>query len=64
MSERLIRRPEVEQLTGLSAQSIYRLMARGDFPKSIPLTERARAWKESDVHQWVQTVIDKADAIA
>ena len=35
MSDRLLRRPEVEELTGLSRASIYRWMGSGKFPPPV-----------------------------
>ena len=50
---RLIRLPEVEELTGLSRTSVYRKIKAGEFPKSIPLTSRAIGWKYGDVLNWI-----------
>ena len=33
MEERLLRRREVEKITGMSRSSIYRLMPDGEFPR-------------------------------
>lgn len=51
--QRLIRRKEVCEKTGLGVSSIYALMAEGLFPKSINLSERRVAWVESEVDEWV-----------
>ena len=50
---RLIRRTEVQKMTGLGASSIYQLVRDGDFPKPVQLSERRVAWIESEVAQWV-----------
>jgi prophage regulatory protein len=34
----LIRYPDVQRMTGLSRATIYRRIAAGDFPKSVPLS--------------------------
>ena len=38
MEERLLRRREVEKITGMSRSSIYRLMPDGEFPPLINYT--------------------------
>jgi prophage regulatory protein len=48
-----IRLREVERITGLSKSSIYRLEALGLFPKRVKLSERASAWKASEVIQFL-----------
>ena len=50
---RVIRLPEVKQRTGLSRSSIYRLMARENFPQSCKLSERIIAWVEADIDSWI-----------
>lgn len=44
---------EVKRITGLSKSSIYRLEALGNFPKRVKLSERASAWKASEVTRWL-----------
>lgn len=52
--DRLIRFPEVKSLTGFKGTAhIYRLMARGDFPRAIKLGERAIAWRLSDIRAYL-----------
>ena len=52
---RFIRKKEVIHLTGLPSSTIYDLMARNLFPKSIKLAGgKAVAWLESDVEQWLK----------
>lgn len=53
MLERHLRRPAVEEITGLSRSTIYDLMARGDFPRPIKLTAKAVAWPESAITNWL-----------
>ena len=53
MTERLIRRPEVERIVGLSRSSIYDMMASGKFPKQIRIGARAVGWRESQIQKWV-----------
>ncbi|HCG7088210.1 TPA: AlpA family transcriptional regulator [Vibrio parahaemolyticus] len=50
---KLIRQKEVTEMTGVSRASVYKLMAVGRFPKSVSLGERAVAWVESEVQEWI-----------
>lgn len=52
---KILRRPEVEKLTGISRSSIYALMAKGDFPCAVKITERAVGWHEAAIQQWIET---------
>lgn len=54
----LLRRPDVERITGLSRSSIYAKMKTGEFPQSIPLTGRIVAWLQSEILEWVQSKIE------
>src|SRR5262245_51906687 len=49
----VIRLEAVVALTGLSKPSLYRLMARGEFPKPLKLTPGARGWRLSQVLDWI-----------
>ena len=61
LHERLIKLNEVKQDTGLSRSSIYRLVKNGDFPKPVKLGERASAWLESEVNNWIADRIEQRD---
>ena len=50
---RFIRRPAVENRTGLSRSTIYLLMQNGQFPKPVCIGGRAVAWPEADVEAWL-----------
>ena len=55
MSDRLLRRPQVEEITGLARSSIYRQMDRGSFPRPVKVGLTAVRWRESDIRRWVET---------
>ena len=59
--EILLRRKQVEQLTGLSRSSIYSAMQCGAFPKPIRLLGRSVAWTQSSVDQWIAARIAAAE---
>jgi len=52
---RLVRLPEVCELTGLSRSSLYRAINSGLFPKSVQLGERSVAWRIIEVEDWINT---------
>ncbi|EKA7363829.1 helix-turn-helix transcriptional regulator [Vibrio harveyi] len=58
---KLIRQKEVTEMTGVSRASVYKLMAVGRFPKSVSLGERAVAWVESEVQEWILERIAERD---
>lgn len=58
---RLIRLKEVKHITGLGRSTIYKYIESGNFPKSVPLGERAVAFVESEVLAWVMARIEARD---
>lgn len=53
MTLRMLRRPAIEELTGLSRSTLYAMMADGTFPKSVKLGKRAVGWPENIIHEWL-----------
>ena len=51
--DRMLRREEVQELTGLSCSAIYWLMREGDFPLPHRVGQRAVRWRESDLKAWL-----------
>lgn len=51
---RLIRRPEVEQRTGLQKSAIYQRAKDGTFPRPIKIGTYNVAWLESEIDAWVE----------
>jgi predicted DNA-binding transcriptional regulator AlpA len=45
----------VSSITGLSVPTIYREIARNRFPRPIKITAGARAWKVSDLMDWIDS---------
>lgn len=50
----MLKRKQVETVTGLSRSSIYSKMETGTFPTPIKLSERSVGWLESEVQEWLQ----------
>ena len=55
MQDRFLRRPEVENLTGLSRSTIYLMISNGEFPKPVRIGRRAVAWRESAIQSWIES---------
>jgi prophage regulatory protein len=53
----LIRLPQVRQFVGLSRSEIYRRLSLGQFPRPVPLGERAVAWDLDEVQEYVRQKI-------
>lgn len=51
--QKILRRPAVEAVTGLSRSSIYAMMAEGRFPKPVRLGKRAVGWTEQTIAEWL-----------
>ncbi len=52
--DRLIRRKELIQITGIPSSSITYLIEKGDFPAPVKLSERMSAWRLSWVLAWIE----------
>ena len=55
MTYRILRRPEVENLTGIPRSTLYAKIAAGDFPAPIKIGQRAVGWIEAEVHDWLDS---------
>ena len=55
---RLLRLDAVKELTGLSRSTIY---ADANFPKPVKIGERAVAWVEHEIKDWVSARVAERD---
>ena len=53
----LLRRNEVERITGISRARIYTLMKTNSFPGAIHLGNRSVAWISSEIQEWIASRI-------
>ena len=56
--ERMMRIPEIIQVTGLSSATIWRRVKAGDFPSPVRLgsmATRSIGWRESEVEGWLHS---------
>ena len=54
-NDRILRMSAVRDRVGLSTATIYRRIARGAFPSSVPLGGTIVGWRESDINAWIAT---------
>jgi prophage regulatory protein len=59
-ARRILRRRQVESLTGLSRSTIYQRMSVGTFPRRISLGIRSVGWLASDVDEWIEACVAKS----
>jgi len=58
---RVLRRHEVEHVTGLTRTTIYRQIAAGAFPKPIKIGTKASGWLEAEIADWQKRRIAERD---
>jgi prophage regulatory protein len=58
---RLLRVHQVQDRTGLSRTTIWRLERRNQFPKHCRISARAIGWLEADVTRWIEERPDAAE---
>jgi len=52
---KFLRLASVKEVTGLSRSSIYAFIEQGKFPRQIKIGERAVAWDELEVQEWIDS---------
>ncbi len=52
--DRLLKMDEVQELTTLGRTTIYAKIKTGEFPEPVRLSERAVAWRETEVREWIK----------
>jgi prophage regulatory protein len=53
MTDKILRRKDVEAHIGLSRSTIYQAMSEGNFPKPIRIGRRAVGWPLSVIEDWL-----------
>lgn len=54
----LIRLTEVMSRVGLKKSTIYKYMNEDRFPQSFPIGDSAVGWLESEVDEWIVTLVE------
>lgn len=57
----ILRREEVQRLTGLPRSTIYARIQQGTFPKPIKISEKSVGWLENEIAEWQQARIKVRD---
>lgn len=52
MVQKILRRKEVEQATGMRTSTLYDKVAKGCFPKPIKIGPGAVGWLEDEIDAW------------
>lgn len=58
---RFVREAECRQRTGLSRAQRWRLEREGRFPLRVQLSERAFAWVETELQDWIAARVRERD---
>lgn len=58
---KIIRLKEVMGLTGLARSTVYKYVKEGQFPKQVCLGARSVGWVESEIQDWIRSVIVQRD---
>lgn len=61
LNESILRRKQVEKLTGLSRSTIYLRIQEDRFPRPINLGGRAVGWLESEIDGWLSKQVEQRD---
>ena len=54
VTDRLLRRPEVEKIVGLATSSLYKAIREGRFPRPVKITPAVARWRLSEVNAWLE----------
>ncbi|MBM7456371.1 prophage regulatory protein [Oceanisphaera litoralis] len=60
---KLIKIKDVMDYTGLARSTIYKFISEDTFPKPVPLGERAVAWVENEIQDWIIDRIAQRDKL-
>lgn len=53
--DRIIRKPELLRITGVSIATVYRWVGDGSFPAPVKLGPNSTGWRESAVREWLDS---------
>jgi len=53
--DRILKLPEVVEVTHISKSTIYELLKTNEFPAQIRLTKRSVGWRESDIVNFINS---------
>jgi len=53
---RILRLPEVINITGLSRATIWRKECDGSFPQRVRTGENSVGWKSTEIDEWIESL--------
>jgi prophage regulatory protein len=56
--DRFLRRPEVEQIVGVSGTMLYKMIRLGKFPKPMKLLGKTSRWSLREVSEWQKQAME------
>lgn len=56
---KLIKLPQVMDMTGLGKTSVYKLMSEKQFPIPVTLIGKSKAWVDIEIAEWVERKISE-----
>lgn len=59
----ILRRPQVQERTGLPKSTLFQKVAEGNFPRPIKLGTRATGWLLEDVDRWIAERVAASKAV-
>ena len=57
--DRLLRLPQVMDLTGLAKSTVWLWVSQGKLPKPIKISPRVSVWKESEIMTFIENIDSK-----
>ncbi|MCX6539229.1 MAG: AlpA family phage regulatory protein [Acidobacteria bacterium] len=61
---KILRLPEVIEITQRRRSTIYADIKAGRFPKPLPLGPRARGWLADDIEKWIRSCAESRQGAA
>jgi prophage regulatory protein len=60
--QKFLRNPDLDQITGLSRSARYEQIAKGKFPRPIPIGENSVGWLEGEIIEWQKSRLAEREA--
>ena len=61
MQQKLYRINELTKVLSLSKSTIWKLTREKSFPQPSKLTDRITVWKDTDIHEWIDSIGESDD---
>jgi prophage regulatory protein len=54
-ADRILRDKELDELTGTSRTTRWRLIKKGEFPAPVQISDTTIGWRESVIQEWIRS---------